>query len=626
MKNTFLFGCNYWASNAGCQMWKNFDERVVEKDIALLAEYGVNCIRIFPNWEDFQPIMRIRQPEGNYYKLKPFKIRVDERPLRYEPFPDSGLSSEKVEQFRFVLEIAKKYKMKVIVAFLTGWMSGRIFVPEAVRDKNYLTDAETILWECRFIKDLIGEIKDYSNIVAWELGNECNCLSHDITEAQTELWISTISNAIRMADPSRPVYSGMHGTNVQGCWNLPMQGKYLDMVMVHPYPAYTPYCSTEGMRSMRASLHAAAENAYYSGIANRPCMIEEIGTLGQTHLANRFVPEYLEKSLLTSLSVGSTGYLWWCGFEQDNLNFAPYDIETAEQDLGLSYRNYKVKPILEKYKEIRPLLDQIGVLPKPQVDAVVLLPHGAMESPWCEAYGAFMLGVQSGRYVDFCYEEQALKDSEYYIVPLYGDISSVTEFVVRELMEKINNGANLLITTNGGFISHFEELTGLCVKEHETRKVVREFNVNGKECKIESDAYLKLEVDTARVLLRDNASKVLFTENRFGKGRVYFFNAPIEKAYTESYKPEDTALYEIYKIFFEKQKKIFMVNDPKCMVTIHNLSEETFAVTVNSYSKDKLPFALQKGYQIDKVINANVDKHILNTKNGFAYLEISKTI
>ena len=36
MKKTFLFGCNYWASNGGCQMWKDFDERTVEKDFALL--------------------------------------------------------------------------------------------------------------------------------------------------------------------------------------------------------------------------------------------------------------------------------------------------------------------------------------------------------------------------------------------------------------------------------------------------------------------------------------------------------------------------------------------------------------------------------------------------------------
>ena len=73
-----------------------------------------------------------------------------------------------------------------------------------------------IVWECRFIKEFIPRFIDRKCIVAWEPGNECNCLDctlikeHGITYEQAELWISSITNAIRLADPSRPVYSGMH--------------------------------------------------------------------------------------------------------------------------------------------------------------------------------------------------------------------------------------------------------------------------------------------------------------------------------------------------------------------------------------------------------------------------------
>ena len=40
MKN-FMIGCNYWASNAGMYMWRNFDETVIEKDFALLSSYSI---------------------------------------------------------------------------------------------------------------------------------------------------------------------------------------------------------------------------------------------------------------------------------------------------------------------------------------------------------------------------------------------------------------------------------------------------------------------------------------------------------------------------------------------------------------------------------------------------------
>lgn len=56
MKNTdFIIGCNYWASNAGTEMWVQFDEKAIEKDIKILSEHGLNVIRAFPIWRDFQP-------------------------------------------------------------------------------------------------------------------------------------------------------------------------------------------------------------------------------------------------------------------------------------------------------------------------------------------------------------------------------------------------------------------------------------------------------------------------------------------------------------------------------------------------------------------------------------------
>ena len=35
----FMLGCNYWASHAGAEMWKNWDEEQVERDMQDLSEY-----------------------------------------------------------------------------------------------------------------------------------------------------------------------------------------------------------------------------------------------------------------------------------------------------------------------------------------------------------------------------------------------------------------------------------------------------------------------------------------------------------------------------------------------------------------------------------------------------------
>ena len=60
MKEKFLLGFNYWASHAGLYMWRLYNFDVVEKDLRLLSTHGVNTIRIFPLWPDFQPLTDIR--------------------------------------------------------------------------------------------------------------------------------------------------------------------------------------------------------------------------------------------------------------------------------------------------------------------------------------------------------------------------------------------------------------------------------------------------------------------------------------------------------------------------------------------------------------------------------------
>ena len=52
----FATGCNYWASHAGMYMWRNWDGAQVEKDLAALKATGVDVMRVFPLWQDFQPL------------------------------------------------------------------------------------------------------------------------------------------------------------------------------------------------------------------------------------------------------------------------------------------------------------------------------------------------------------------------------------------------------------------------------------------------------------------------------------------------------------------------------------------------------------------------------------------
>lgn len=622
-KTEFLIGCNYWASNAGCFMWKRFDENVVRKDLAYLADYGVNCIRVFPTWDDFQPIMENPIPHSPHFDKYSFRTRVNDRVMLDADFPESGLSREKVEQFKRMLDIAKDYDIKVIVSFITGWMSGRRFIPEALRGKDVLADPAAIVWECRFIRDMISQIKHYDNIIAWEPGNECNCLSYEVNKEQSELWLMAITNAIRLADPTRPVYSGMYDVDLQSGFNQRMVSRYADMLTTHPYPSFVPYCSTEDVLQMRASLHAACENAYYASITGKPCMVEEINVLGPCTLSDDYAPKYFEQSLMTSLATGTTGYLWRCAFEQDKLDFPPYDCNQLERNLGLAYSDYKAKPVLEKLKEMSFVVAELGVLPAPKADAVCILTFCVDQ--WKIAYGSFVMGVQAGRQIDFVYEEDAIPENDHYILPGVQVANAIPTLQLNRVVERVEKGAKLLITYNGGGFGNFERLTGLKIAGRAEAPTEKIFALNGKTMTIPCPVRLKLVPHTANVLLCDEDGDILLSENKVGNGKVLFFNAPLEDFYTETYMAENTPACEVYKSFFADKEKVFEVECNRCMVTLHEIGDGKFDVLVNSYNEDKtLAFRLQNGYNIVNVKYGALDGDKLILDSTYAYLELER--
>ena len=164
----FMIGCNYWASNAGTEMWKDWSEEAVREDMKILSAYGIKYLRVFPNWRDFQPVMPVYKAQG---KLVEYRLEGDRPPEN--PF---FLEECMLERFETFCRICDEYGMKLIVGLITGWMSGRLFVPAALFDKNLFTDSIALYFQQKYVQGLVTRLKNQKNIYAWDLGNECNCL------------------------------------------------------------------------------------------------------------------------------------------------------------------------------------------------------------------------------------------------------------------------------------------------------------------------------------------------------------------------------------------------------------------------------------------------------------------
>ncbi|MBR5870226.1 MAG: cellulase family glycosylhydrolase, partial [Clostridia bacterium] len=391
----YFTGCNYWASHAGTNMWRDWRPEIVEDDLRRLAEYNVRVVRMFPNWRDFQPL-RIHYGGGSYER----EIRLGEDPLPFTEAGRAGVDIVMADRFAQFCDLAEKHGIKLIVGLVTGWMSGRMHMPEAFQGKGLLSDPLVIRWQIRFVRYMVRRFKDHPAIAAWDLGNECNCMQ-SISHDAAYLWASAITNTIRAEDKSHPVVSGMHGLNPTGTWSPEDQGEILDILCTHPYPLFTPHCDTEPLNEMKSILHSTAESVMYASLGGKPCFVEEAGTLGPMIADEDIAADYIRACLFSTWAHDLRGFVWWCANEQSELTHTPYDWDSVERELGLFRIDGSPKPVVGAMKEFADFADSFSAgitgadgecgntLPTYLQDAVCILTMG--QDLWATAYGAFIL-------------------------------------------------------------------------------------------------------------------------------------------------------------------------------------------------------------------------------------------
>jgi endo-1,4-beta-mannosidase len=304
---SFTVGCNYWASHAGIRMWSDWREDILEADFKQLSANGIEVLRVFPLWPDFQPLTQLYGGNG-----KPMELRFGEKMLPNTEAGNNGVSEEAMQHFQFMIDCAEKYNLKLIVGLLTGWMSGRLFVPSAFERLNILKDPMVRKWQVRFVRYFVKQFKDHPTILAWDLGNECNCMGSVENSDEAWDWASAISNAIRIEDQSKPVVSGMHSLkpSKESIWRIQDQGELTDVLTTHPYPIFTPYCNQDPIDTMRNGLHATAESRMYADISGRPCFAEELGTLGPMICSEETAANYLRSAMFSLWANDCRAMLW----------------------------------------------------------------------------------------------------------------------------------------------------------------------------------------------------------------------------------------------------------------------------------------------------------------------------
>jgi hypothetical protein len=592
---TFRVGCNYWASHAGTNMWKDWRPDVVEADFARLASHNIRLVRVFPLWPDFQPVEALY---GNSGLMREY--RMGEEPLPDTPLGQAGVSEEAMEKFAQLCALSKKYGLQLIVGLITGWMSGRLYVPPALSGKNIIQDPVAIMWQVRYVRSFVRYFQQEPAILAWDLGNECNCLAQFDTMEQLYLWSASIAGAIRMEDSSRPIISGMHGLLPEGKWDIRQQAEMTDMLTTHPYPLFTPWCDAAPINTLRTELHGTAESLFYRGIGKKPCFVEETGTLGPMMGDEETAGAFARACLYSLWAHDCRAYLWWCANEQINLTFAPYDWCVIERELGLFRTDHSPKPVIQEMEDFSHFVENFkpGKLPPRLVDGVCVLTHG--QDSWANAYMSFVLAKQAGLDLEFAYSDQQLPDAPLYLMPGVCGDSAISAHRMKELLVKVEQGACLYISLDDGLLSGFESLFGAKSKGRARSGAEQEIRFaedeGGFTLTLQTPFRIMLEAETAAVFAWDGEGNPVGLCHPYGKGYLVLLTAPLERtvAQRQGRMEEATGYYRVYRYLkqFVASEKVAQVNWPNVGLTEHPVDENRRILVLVNYDPEQAEVVL----------------------------------
>lgn len=606
----FVIGCNYWASHAGANMWKDWQPDVVEADLKQMSEAGLQVIRVFPLWPDFQPIHQFYSGHGS---LK--EIRFKDGPLPGTGPGKNGVSVEALAHFREFADLAQKHDIKLVVGLVTGWMSGQLFVPPALEGRKILSDPTSVMWQVKLVRTMVQEFKDHPAILAWDLGNEC-CVMEQVADSQTAyVWTASITNAIRAEDQTRPVVSGLHGLNSdsKAKWRIQDQAELNDLLTTHPYPFWTPHTNQDPANTIRTIMHSAAETRFYSDVGGKPCLVEETGIMGPMEANEQAKAGFLRSILFNTWAHDCHGLLWWCAYDQNTLPFTPYEWYAVERDLGLFRCDRSPKPIVDELKAFRKFLDNLPFqsLPQRKREAVCILTDG--QDQWGVAYSSFILAKQAGFDLEYQHGDQPIKHAGLYLLPSIKGLTLMNRKDWLSILDKVRDGAILYVSFDQGFLSHFLEPAGIEVVTSQNRIGQASFvSENGKIKPFSMSARRKLNIVSkgARILAREKDGNPVFTVNAYGKGKIYFLGLPMEMNLTTkpgSFTENSAECWKIYQTISAEivgRNRAVMKNDPFVGITEHDLSADSKVIVLVNYRPADIDVSLtvREGWNIEKAL------------------------
>lgn len=382
----FTLGVNYWPRRKAMYWWRDFDQGEVCDEFATIKDIGMNVVRLFLLWDDFQP----------------------------EP---TSVSSEAVDNLVKVANAAADNGLGLDVTFFTGHMSGPNWSPgwllggelpwkggnEWIRDivsggriveqgyRNMFHDEMALRAERLLLKTVVTALKDHPAIWMWNLGNEPDLFAWPNTSDEGAAWVREMVTLIKGIDPHHPVTIGLHGDGLHRDNGLRIDKVYAqtDIAVMHSYPMYTSWA-----RKPLDPDFVPFTCALTAALSGKPVLMEEFGgctalpgeetynmewteTNGRARTqfmaSEEDFAEFLSLTIPKLQDSGATGAMLWCyaDYVEELWDLPPCRNSSHERFFGLVRPDGSLKPhakVIQEFAKTRPQVRPIPDYAKLTVD------------------------------------------------------------------------------------------------------------------------------------------------------------------------------------------------------------------------------------------------------------------
>jgi len=386
MSQPFTLGVNYWPRRKAMYWWSNFDAGEVREEFSLIKEIGLNVVRLFLLWDDFQP----------------------------DP---ASVAKDKIENLVKVADIAAEHGLGLDITFFTGhmsgpnwsprWLLGGDLPPKAhnwIRDivsegkktdkgyRNMFHDEMALNATRLLLKTVVTTLKDHPAVWMWNLGNEPDLFAWPNSSDEGAAWVKEMVGLIKSIDPHHPVTIGLHGDGLHRDNGLRIDKVYAhtDVAVMHSYPMYTPWA-----RQPLDPDFVPFTCALTAALAGKPVLMEEFGGCtalpGETTYTMKWTEtngrereqfmaseedfaEFLRLTIPKLQHSGATGAMLWCyaDYVPELWDMPPCQNSQHERFFGLVRPDGSLKPharVIQEFAKTNPQVLPIPDYAKLTVDA-----------------------------------------------------------------------------------------------------------------------------------------------------------------------------------------------------------------------------------------------------------------